>query len=145
MTMTLTDTQLREFVADWYRKLDEHVALKELLPMLSSAELTMRFPETTLHDQAGFMGWYETVTRRFFDEAHTVKQVGVRRSGDAADLDVVVNWQARIWDAPEAKSKGLNFDSVQSWIVKGTNGTGQPVIVLYDVRSLTPLAGSASL
>src|SRR2546423_14874209 len=105
----------------------------------------MRFPEATLHDQQEFTRWYETVTHRFFDEAHTVKQVTVRANGgDQADLDVVVNWKARMWDAPEAKSKPLDMDSVQGWTVRQENG-GRPVITVYDVKSLTPLPGSASL
>jgi len=143
MQTTSSDTLIREFVADWYRKLDRHVTLDELLPMVSSGDLTMKFPEATLRDRSEFARWYDTVTHKFFDEAHTVKQVVVHRNGGDAQLDVLVNWQARMWEAPDARSKGLNFDSQQSWVVRD-----EPeglVITVYDVKSLTPLPGSASL
>ena len=143
--MKTSEKQLHDFVVDWYRKLDRHVPLTELLPLVSAGDLTMKFPEATLRSQAEFAGWYDKVTHRFFDEVHTVKSVGVRMNGGKADLDVVVNWQARVWDAPEAASKGLNFDSGQHWIVSEESSTGQPVIVVYDVKSLTPLPGSAPL
>jgi hypothetical protein len=143
MKTALSETQVRELVADWYRKLDEHAPLDDLLPMVSPRDLTMTFPEATLRSRSEFQRWYETVTHRFFDETHTLKQVTVRLRGDTADLDVVVNWRARMWDAPEATSRPLDFDSVQAWTVKRENGSA--VITVYDVKSLVPLAGSASL
>jgi hypothetical protein len=145
MQTALSEAQIREFVADWYRKLDQHAPLPDLLPMVSRRELRMKLPETTLHDQSEFTRWYETVTRKFFDEAHTLKQVNVRMNGDKADVDLVVNWRARIWNPPDASSQGLEFDCEQSWVVKDDPGTDKPVIVLYDVKSLTPVNGSAAL
>jgi hypothetical protein len=142
-TTSLTETQVREFVVEWYRKLDVHVPLPDLLPLLSGSDLTMKFPEATLHSLNEFAGWYDKVTHRFFDEVHTVKSVKVRFDGGKADCDIVVNWQASTWDPPEAASKRRNMDSVQRWLVSAEGD--QLVVNLYDVISLTPLPGSAPL
>jgi len=142
-TMSLTETQVREFVADWYHKLDIHVPLPDLLPLLSRRDLTIKFPEVTVHSHNDFAGWYDKVTHRFFDEVHTVKQVDIRFEGGKADCNIVVNWEASTWDPPEAKSKRLIMDAAQRWLVSAEGD--QLVINLYDVISLTPLPGSAPL
>jgi hypothetical protein len=145
MKTVLSEAQMRQFVADWYRKLDEHVPLEDVVRLVSASDLTMKFPEATLHDRSQFADWYRTVTHKFFDEMHTVKRVAVRTDGEQAELEVLVNWRASVWNPPDARSQGLNFDSEQLWVVKDEPGSDQPQIVVYDVKTLTPLPGSATL
>ncbi len=59
----------------WYRKLDVHAPMVDVLPMLSEDGLEMRFPEATLTTMAEFEGWYQRVIRIFFDEVHLVKEL----------------------------------------------------------------------
>jgi len=59
-------------------------------------------------------------------------------------VKVVVNWQAKIWNAPAPKSEWLGFDAFQTWeLVAG--GDGSPQIRTYIVDALEPMPGSASL
>ncbi|HEX6077557.1 MAG TPA: hypothetical protein VFZ32_20150, partial [Micromonosporaceae bacterium] len=63
---------------------------------------------------------------------------------DRADVKVVVNWQARIWNPPAPKSEWLGFDAYQTWVVvAGPDGT--PQIETYTVDALEPMPGSATL
>jgi hypothetical protein len=136
---------IRAMVADWYRALDRHDNLISVLPYLAAEGLEMRFPEGISKGQAGFTDWYNTVTRRFFDEVHTVNRVDIADHTDtSAELEVVVNWQARIWNPPAPKSEWLGFDAYQLWtVIAGPDG--QPQIVTYIVNSLDPMPGSAAL
>ena len=140
----LTDQEVEKLAHDWYRALDVHVPIEELWPMLATEGLAFVFPEGERNGVEGFRVWYEAVTHRFFDEVHTVKEVKSKPNGNTADVSVVVNWQAKIWDAPEANSKWLGFDAYQTWVVaRGPKGT--PVIQKYVVDSLKAMEGSASL
>jgi hypothetical protein len=141
----ITDAELFEFAADWYRKLDVHVPVAEILPLLADAELEMRFPEATERGHAGFTNWYERVIRLFFDETHTLKEAQITRPGVQPEAKVVVNWQARVWSPPDAKSKWLGFDAYQTWVVRRSPESGKLQVVQYIVDELRPMPGSASL
>jgi hypothetical protein len=143
--MAFTETAIRGLVVDWYVALDRHVDLTRALRYLVDDGLEMRFPEATSRGHAGFADWYKAVTNRFFDEAHTVTSVELTElAADRAAVKVVVNWQARIWNPPAAKSDWLGFDAYQSWeLVPGPDGA--PQIKTYVVDNLAPMPGSASL
>ncbi len=140
----LTETMIRHAVARWYRALDRHDELPDVLPYLTDDELEMRFPETTVRGHAGFKGWYDTVIRKFFDEEHTVKSVDVELHGPTtATARVLVNWQARVWEPPEPQSHWLGFDAYQTWEIRLKNG--EPVVETYSVDFFDPMPGSAKL
>ncbi|BFU47629.1 hypothetical protein [Krasilnikovia sp. MM14-A1004] len=143
--MAFTEAAIRTMVADWYRALDQHVELAEALTYLVDDGLEMRFPEGTSRGHAGFTDWYKAVTNRFFDEVHTVTSVEFSELvADRASVKVVVNWQAKVWNPPAAKSLWLGFDAYQTWeVVPGPEGT--PQIKTYIVDALKPMPGSASL
>jgi hypothetical protein len=141
----ITDAEIFEFAADWYRKLDVHVPVGEILPLLADAELEMRFPEATERGHAGFTNWYERVIRIFFDEVHTLKEARITKQGDQPEAKVLVNWQAKVWNPPDAKSKWLGFDAYQTWVVRRSPANGQLQVVTYIVDELRPMPGSASL
>lgn len=140
----LTESEIHDFAVAWYRKLDTHDPLVELLPLLADSGLEMRFPEGTVYGRAGFEGWYERVIRIFFDEEHTVKETSIVEPGDRMRVKVVVNWQAKAWEPPAPKSKWLGFDAYQTWVVE-RSAAGEPVILTYIVDELRPMPGSGSL
>lgn len=140
----LTETVVRDFVKDWYDALDRHDPIELVLPYLAHNGLAMKFPEATLQSLDDFRQWYETVIHRFFDEVHVVKQVEVQFTSPVhADVLVIVNWQARVWDPPAAHSDWLGFDATQSWSIVLQDGA--PRIRDYSVDDLAPMPGSASL
>jgi hypothetical protein len=141
----LTENEIQEFAADWYRKLDVHAPLEEYIPLLAE-EVEMRFPEATVTGFEGFKGWYERVIEIFFDEIHTLKEVKLTSvNGENADVKVVVNWQASVWKPPAPKSERIVLDAYQTWVVKRSPKTQKPVISLYVVDSLDYAEGSAKL
>ena len=141
----LEEVEVKDLVTAWYQALDVHAPVDEMLPMLAADGLEMTFPEGVQRGQDGFRRWYETVTHRFFDEVHTLQNLTVTLNGDRADVKLVVNWQAKIWDPPAPRSVWLGFDAAQTWVVERSPTSGRSVVRTYIVDALTPMPGSASL
>ena len=145
MSDPLTPEEINDLADRWYKALDVHAPIEELYAMLLDEGNEMVWPEGPTHGHAEFKGWYDRVTRIFFDEVHTLPKVEPRIDGDRAEVEVVVNWQAKVWNPPEPKSKWLGFDAYQTWEVVRSPESGEPVIKRYVVDNLAEMPGSASL
>ncbi len=141
----ITDAELWDFATDWFRKLDVHAPVGDILPRLADAELEMRFPDVTERGHAGFIEWYERVIRVFFDEQHTLKEAHITTDGSQSSAKVVVNWQAKIWNPPDATSKWLGFDAYQTWVVRRAPVDGHLQVVTYIIDELRAMPGSVTL
>lgn len=129
----LTEGEIKEFVAAWYRALDFHVPIEEAATFLADEGLHVVFPDGDITDFASFKKWYDRVTNLFFDENHNVQSVESRIDGDTAVVDIVVGWQASWWEAPAAKSKRTSMDATQRWTVRRTDRNPYGVeIVTYN-------------
>jgi len=145
MKPVLTAQAIRKMAIEWYRKLDVHAPMVEILPMLADKGLKMKFPEATLSGHAGFEGWYQGVMRIFFDEAHKVKSVTSVIRGNRAKAKIVVRWEASRWRPPAARSERIVCDAYQTWEVRLSRKTGKPEVATYIVDRLKFAKGSARL
>lgn len=145
MKVQLTEKAIKDMAVAWYRKLDVHAPLVEILPMLAEDGLQMKFPEATLSGPAAFEGWYQGVIRIFFDEVHKVKSVKAKIRGNTATVKIVVRWEASRWRSPAAYSDRIVLDAFQTWNVKLSEATGKPVVAVYIVDKLVYAKGSAKL
>jgi hypothetical protein len=145
MAEALTQAEIEDLADRWYKALDVHAPVEELHGMLLDDGNEMMWPEGPTHGHAEFTGWYDRVTRIFFDEVHTLKKVESKIDGDQAEVEVVVNWQARVWNPPAPKSEWLGFDAYQTWEVVRSPENGRAVIKRYVVDNLDPMPGSATL
>jgi hypothetical protein len=141
----LTREEIAEMAERWYKALDVHAPIEELYDMLLDEGNVMEWPEGPTYGHAGFKTWYDRVTRIFFDEVHTITSVEPTIDGTSADVKVVVNWQAKVWNPPEPNSKFLGFDAYQTWEVVRSPETGKAVIKRYVVDDLKAMPGSATL
>ena len=142
---SVTESEVRQFVNDWYQKLDVHAPISEILPLLAGENLEMQLPETTLHGLDEFNSWYDRIIHTFFDEVHILQTLDITTTRDRAEVQLVVRWEASRWNAPAPKSEKLAFDAAQRWVVTRSPTTQQPAIVTYIVDSLTPLPGYPNL
>ncbi len=143
--MPLNMNDIRQLADEWYAALDQHVPLSDVTKFLIDDGLEMRFPEVTEKGHAGFAEWYYAVTNRFFDEKHIITRVAGTVEGDEATVEVLVHWEARMWDPPAPNSAWLGFDANQTWVVVQGDGDKSPKIKTYIVNELAPVPGSASL
>ncbi len=142
---SLTENEVRQFLTRWFHKLDIHVSLAEFLTGVADEGIEFRFPEVTVTDRAGLTEWYNRVTHTFFDEIHETKELEIITGSELATVKILTSWQASTWDAPEPKSKRLAFLARQTWQVKRSSKTGQPVVVSYFVNSFDPVGASNGL
>lgn len=119
----------------WFRHISDHEPVQKLIPMLDLKNLKMKFPEATLTTTEQFAGWYATVSEKFFNVEHILKQVDIKISGDKAEVFLVVNWKAETREPLQALSTKIDCDAYQEWIVvKGSDG--KPKISSYDVLGI---------
>ena len=145
MSEPLTEDEIKDLADRWYKALDVHAPVEELYDMLLDDGNEMMWPEGPTHGHAEFKGWYDRVTNLFFDEVHTITKVEPKINGESADVEVVVNWQAKVWNPPEPNSKFLGFDAYQTWEVVRSPETGKAVIKRYVVDDLAAMPGSTTL
>lgn len=148
-TAPLTEEKIKEFVAAWYRALDNHVPIEDAYALLADDGLNMQFPDGDIRDFNSFKAWYDRVTNLFFNEDHYVQSVSIRESsGDEVTLDVYVGWQASWWEPPAAKSLRLAMDATQRWTVRPSSKNRYGLeIVTYNatVEPFKYAPGSAHL
>jgi hypothetical protein len=141
----LTENEVRQFLVQWFHKLDIHVSLAEFLTGVANEGIEFRFPEVTVTDKAGLTDWYNRVTHTFFDEVHETKELEIITGNEQATVKILTFWQASTWDAPEPKSKRLAFLARQTWQVRRSPTTEQPVVVSYFVDAFDPVGASDGL
>ena len=73
--------------------------------MVAATGLECYWPEGPTFGVDEFKGWYDKVTHLFFDEVHTMKSLEITPRGDEADVKLVVNWQAKVWNPPDAEQQ----------------------------------------
>jgi ketosteroid isomerase-like protein len=140
----LTQEEIQDLADRWYGALDVHAPVAELHAMMTDEGNDMEWPELPTHGHVEFTVWYEKVTRRFFDEVHTIKSVEatIDEGGNRADVKVVVNWKASVWEPPAPKSITIHMDAYQTWEVVRDSATGKALINKYFVDSFSELPDS---
>lgn len=143
---TFTEAEIRRLANDWYRKLDRHAPIEDVLPLLAEDGFEIRVPEGTFRGGDGFKRLYEEGwIRNYFDEVHELKELSFTTAGEKAEVKVVVSWQARAWKPPAPKSKRIDMDAYQTWVVQRSPDSGQPVILTYIFDASKPRPGSDSI
>ena len=143
-TTPLTESEVKELVDAWYKALDVHAPPDEVTAMVAAEGLECYWPEGPTFGVDEFLGWYDRVTHTFFDEVHTMKELAITPRDGQADVKLTVNWQAKVWNPPDAKSKWLGMDAHQTWVVS-RSADGRAVIQKYVVDGMDLMPGSASL
>ena len=143
-TAALTREEIAPFVAEWYRNLDVHAPVDTVAAMVTD-DVEFQLPEGPLIGVGAFREWYEGVIRIFFDEIHVVEQVSVSWKDRRALVQVRINWQARRWRPPAARSQWIGFNIDQDWEVLRSQTRGRPLIARYVVNELRPMPGSPPL
>ncbi|MGK7886616.1 MAG: hypothetical protein AB4057_18570 [Crocosphaera sp.] len=130
----ITDSEVRELADEWYAKLTDKAPVDEFIPLLSETDLKMEFPDDKrVLGWEGFKIWYQRARNSFFDQIHTLKELKVTPSGDKAQVDVIVHWEASSWEPPQAKSERTVLDAYQTWIVTRSPSSQKVVIENYCV------------
>jgi hypothetical protein len=137
----LTKLQVKQLIYDWFIKLTDHAPVEEMISFLNPVNLEMQFPEKTLTSIEDFRQWYEKVTNMFFDQVHELKMLDIVIGGSRADVNLVVNWQARTWQPPAGYSKWEGVYAHQTWVVEAASNAHGAMITSYLVNKFDPMQG----
>lgn len=141
-----TEAEIRRLANDWYHKLDQHAPVEDVLPLIAADGFEIRVPEGTFRGSDEFKRLYEDGwLRNYFDEVHELEQLSITPAEDKAEVKVVVRWQARAWEPPAPRSRRIDMDFYQTWVVQRSPGSGPPVILTYIVNDGKPRPGSDSI
>ena len=143
----LTEDEVKRFMEKWYLELlDKHAPMEEV-DVCVAEDAEMRFPEVTVYGVDAFRDWYDRIVNTFFDEVHVITRndVTVAPDGQSAEVKIDLNWQAKVWIPPSAKSQWIGFDAGQTHQVVRSAKTGEPVIQVYGVDTFVAMPGSSNL
>ena len=138
MSDPITQEQIKKFAAAWFYALDIHAPIEECNKLLADPGLRMIFPDGDITDLPSFKKWYDRVTNLFFDENHTVNSVKADISGDEADVEIIVGWQASWWEPPTAKSKRTSMNATQKWKVRRSTKNAYGLEIYYYNATAKP-------
>jgi ketosteroid isomerase-like protein len=143
----LTEDEVKRFMERWYLELLDTHAPPDDLAVCVADDAEMRFPEVTVFGVDAFRDWYDRIVTTFFDEVHTITRndVTVAADGQSAEVKVDVNWQAKVWIPPAAKSQWIGFDAGQTHEVRRSPKTGEPMIQVYGVDTFVAMPNSSNL
>lgn len=143
----LTEDEVKRFMERWYLELlDTHAPAEDVAACVAT-DAEMRFPEATVKGIDAFRDWYDRIVNTFFDEVHEITRndVTVAPDGQSAEVKIDLNWQAKVWIPPAAKSQWIGFDAGQTHQVVRSATTGEPVIQVYGVDTFVAMPGSSNL
>lgn len=143
----LTEDDVKRFMERWYLELlDTHAPAADVVACVAD-DAEMRFPEATVKGINAFRDWYDRIVHTFFDEVHQITRqvVAIADDGQSAEVKIELNWQARTWIPPEAKSRRIGFDAGHTHEVRRSASTGEPVIQVYGVDTFAAMPGSSHL
>jgi SnoaL-like domain len=145
LDVALNPHEVRQFIDEWFLKLDTHAPVDEVLPLVADKELVMQLPETTVRGHEEFKQWYSSVAAKFFDEVHSIKALRITSQEQTARVEMVLLWECSTWNPPNAKSKRSSYYAVQTWKLERSPDTHKPTIATYNVDYFIPMPGSDEL
>ena len=108
--MVITEQMIRDFLGNWYRMMDTHAPLEEVLPCIDPVRFRMRIIDgPVLEGESGFSQWYHEKNATSFDSLHTVRHIDITIHGDTADVVILADWSGRNWVIPGVKSEAVAY------------------------------------
>jgi len=138
MSEPITIEQIKQLAVAWYLALDQHDPIENCYQLLADPGVRMIFPDGDITDLPSFKKWYDRVTNLFFDENHYVNSVEAKISGDEAEVDIIVGWQASWWTPPTAKSKRTSMNATQKWKVRRSDKNAYGLEITYYNATAKP-------
>lgn len=134
--MNVTKEMVLDFLANWYRMMDSHAPLEEVLQSVAPDQFRMQIIDgPMIEGEAGFTEWYMEKISTSFDSLHMVHSIDVTVHGDTADAVILADWSGRNWVVPGVKSEAAAFRDKLLTKLCWDEGKGCLVFTEYLVRS----------
>ena len=130
-TTDVSESEVKKFVLDWYRKLDVHPPVEDMLRFVADEKLVMKMPEATFYRHNGFKEWYGGVDQ-FRDQSHIVQALKIETKQSTAMVKVITRWERSDSRAPNPEAR-LAFYAAQTWTLERGSEAERLRIIAYDV------------
>ena len=124
--------------------LDASRPVEEMLPLVANEKLFMKMPDGPFARHEGFKKWYEG-TNKFSAQVHTIKGLRITPAQGTAKVEVVLQWQRSVLNAPDAESVRSGFYAAQTWELERSPQTQRLFIVTYNIDYFVPEVRSDDL
>lgn len=125
----VTDNDVKSFIYEWFSLFDHQADVGRFLQRLSTVNLTMVLPETTLRSQADFERWYRGIRERIKTNSHDVRDLRITKPATGGyEVELTVRWQAATFSG-----EALDQTFRQSWEI-AIPPDGRIVISRYTVQ-----------
>ena len=102
-TTEMTEKQAKEFAVAWYRMIDDHTPVLNLIQR-ASEDLIVDFPGNSLSLEA-YVEWYTQDIRSNFNGKHEIHTIRTEVGPDQATVFMEITWTAETWTPPAAHSQ----------------------------------------
>jgi 4-hydroxy-2-oxoheptanedioate aldolase len=129
----ITDSEVEQFIRDWFHKLDEHPALDEMRHFVAD---DLHINTLDIMNQP-FQDWYVNAGEDTYrNQTHTVKALKIQPELNSATVEVVVRWERSEVKSPSPEARLASY-AAQRWTLKRSQHA-RLRISSYNVDYLLP-------
>jgi hypothetical protein len=136
----LTEEEVKQLVLTFWKMQEEKAHLVDLMEV-TAPDLEISMGEFAWHGYRGLEDHQMGSKDQFFDQHFEPIGISVELSGGEATVSSEVQWNARHWTFPAAKSQEIKAIYTHTWKVRRSPDTGKPVVVLNHVDHMSYVEG----
>jgi hypothetical protein len=136
----LTEEEVKQLILSFWKMQEEKAHLVDLME-LTAPDLEISMGEFAWHGYRGLEDHQMGSKDQFFDQHFEPRSISVELSGDEASVKTEVEWTARHWSFPAAKSQEIKATYSHTWKVRRLADTGKAVVVLNHVDHMRYVEG----
>lgn len=137
LTKNITEPEVKQFMHEWFAKMDIHPPVDEVLAFVADEKLIMKMPEGPFHGHEGFKKWYDGV-KKFVDQSHEIKGLEIKINQSRATVKVIVRWARSVLCETGVASDKVGYYVAQTWELERSLQTNRLQIVTYQVDYFLP-------
>ena len=138
----LTEEEVKQVILTFWRLDEEKSHLVDLMEV-TAPDLEISMGEFACHGYRGLEDHMTGSKAQYFDQHFEPKSISVEVSGTEATVKSEVQWNARHWAFPAARSEEIRAIYSHTWKVRRSPQSGKPVVVLNHVDHMRYVEGYA--
>jgi hypothetical protein len=136
----LTEEEVKQLILTFWKMQEEKAHLVDLMKV-TAPDLEISMGEFAWHGYRGLEDHQMGSKAQFFDQHFEPRRISVELSRGKATVKSEVQWNARHWTFPAAKSQEIRAIYSHTWKVRRSSDTGKPVVVLNHVDHMRYVEG----
>jgi hypothetical protein len=138
----LSEEEVQQLILTFWKMQEQKAHLVDLMEV-TAPDLEISMGEFAWHGYRGLDEHQMGSKAQFFDQHFEPRSISVELSGEEATVKSEVQWNARHWRFPAAKSQEIKAIYSHTWRVRRSPETGKAVVVLNHVEHMRYVEGFA--